>query len=252
MGEQFTNDYPVYITLVWVLFIKRQLLFQYKREQSRTSNLHVVQISCADTFYFFFRCIDAEEPCCSEKDEACVNVLKYKDFFSRSKTLNSICHIFAEDAGNFSARYPEYKYNDPLEKKMCDNGTYFCPLVLHCISMNLSCNPDLVYQRDSEDVFAEECGQNETFCSLYMHCIPSDWDCSYRALFDWHDTGDILVDPFSQSCPTNQSFCPMTFSCEDSCERNYSMGNSNFTNVTDSTRSGKYNNLKYNVYVPVC
>jgi hypothetical protein len=218
-----------------------------------------------------YSCIDVNEHCCNEKDEACVNVFKYKDFFS-SKTVDSICEIFTEGDGNFTESYPEYKYNNPVEEELCGNGTYFCPLVIHCIPMNHSCDPDTVYQKDVEEVFEEECGQNETFCPLYMHCIPSDQACSFRALFDWYDAGDKSVDPFSQPCPGNQTFCPKTFRCNDSCEREDMMGNKscnategdtcgegwecgenatecrkkmnagNFVNVTDSTASGKYIN----------
>ena len=202
-----------------------------------------------------------DEKCCTEQEEACMRVVKYHHFFSRSEMLDSICHLF--DDGNFTANYSDFKYNNLLGKDMCDNGTYFCPLVFHCIPLNHTCNPDRVYEKKI-DVFDQDCDGNDTFCSLYMHCIPSDQDCSYKALFDWYNAGNKSVDPFSRPCPENQTFCPLTFSCRDGCESRDIMGNQscnateggicpktlenlgaeNFTNVTDATGSGKYNNLK--------
>ena len=209
-----------------------------------------------------------DEYCCSEKEEACMYSVEYKHFFEYSTTLQSICEIFASDDGNFTANYTELKYYNPLEDKMCDNGTYFCPLVLQCISMNYSCNPDRVYNdKHTPDIVKQDCSVNESFCSLYMHCIPSTENCSYRSLFDWYENGNKSVDLYSQSCPRNKTFCPMTFNCTDKCDTQDSMnmscdatenrecsnkecgtndtkckeilGPKNFTNVTDSTDSGK-------------
>lgn len=172
------------------------------------------------------------ERCCTEKEDACKDVVEFKYFFTSSKTLHSICELLASDDGKFTSNYTELKFDNPLEDEMCDNGTYFCPLVLQCIPMNHSCNPDRVYGDNEFDVFKEDCDVNKTFCPLYMRCIPSSETCSYRALFDWHDKGNKSIDLFNRPCPTNQKFCLPTFSCRESCDLQHVMMNKS-CNATD-------------------
>lgn len=211
-----------------------------------------------------------DDSCCSKKEEACLNTVRYTHFFTRSKTLDIVCRFLASDDGNFTVNHTDLKYNNPLEDKMCPNATYFCPLVLRCISLNLTCNPDRVYSVKANDMFEQVCAMNDTFCPLYMRCIPSAYRCSYRALFDWQNAKNNSVGPFSQSCSTNQTFCPLTFSCSDSCDPRDIMGNTscngsrgdmcpeshkctmndteckekltpvNFTNITDTIGSGAW------------
>ena len=171
------------------------------------------------------------EHCCTEKEDACKDVVEFKYFFTSSKTLHSICELLASDDGNFSSNYTKLKYHNPLENTMCDNGTYFCPLVLQCIPMNHSCNPERVYGDNELNVFQEDCGVDKTFCPLYMRCIPSSENCSYKALFDWYDAGNKSKDLFDQPCPRNQTFCLSTFSCRESCDRQDVMNKS--CNATD-------------------
>ena len=196
-----------------------------------------------------------------------MDVMEFTNFL-QSKKFDSICYLLASNDYNFTANYTKFKYENLVEMNECDNGTFFCPSVLHCIPKNRSCNPDEVYGKRPADVFNKECGINETFCDLYMHCIPSSEPCSYGALFEWYKVGNKSVDPFSRPCPENQTFCPVTFGCRGDC--NDVMGNmscnatkgdmcphresmncgingtdckrklsaDNFTNITDPTASG--------------
>lgn len=142
-----------------------------------------------------------------------------------------MCELLASNDGNFTSDYTEQKYDNPFKDEMCENGTYFCPLVLRCISVNHSCNPEQVYVDSKFDIFQKTCDVNKTFCPLYMRCIPSTENCSYRALFDWHDRGNQSVDLFKRPCPVNQTFCLLTFSCQLNCDPQYVMNKS--CNATD-------------------
>ncbi|XP_028409898.1 uncharacterized protein LOC114532567 [Dendronephthya gigantea] len=219
------------------------------------------------------KCIDKADHCCTEKEEACVDFMEGMNFL-RSEKFNSICSLLASNDHNFTANYTKFKYENLVEMEECDNGTYFCPLVLRCIPRNHSCDPDEVYEKSPGDVLNEECGVNETFCGLYKRCIPSTEPCSYRALFNWYKVGNKSVGPFSRPCPANQTFCLLTFGCTEDCDD--VMGNKscngtmrdkfsnesmscgmndsnckwkltmeNFTNITDPTGSGWLETCKY-------
>ena len=218
-------------------------------------------------------CIKPNTSCCTDLEEACVDVMDYAALFRHHGHVDMICNMLA--SSNFS-NYTEIRYKNLVEKERCDNGTYFCPLALGCVSENNSnCDPSrIAVGDDSFEVFEEKCAENETFCPLVMNCIPKSENCSYAELFEWAKYENATVDPFGRACRENETFCLLTFGCRESCELEDVMGNRScngtpgtlmcpetlqcasnetgcnatdgriidWTNVTDSTASGRLKN----------